>query len=39
MRAVVVREFGALENARISDVPEPVLAADDILVEEFALPP
>ena len=33
MRAVVVREFGALENARISDVPEPVLAADDILVE------
>ncbi len=33
MRAIVVREFGALENASVSDVPDPVLGTDDILVE------
>jgi NADPH:quinone reductase len=33
MRAVVVREFGALENARAGVAPDPVPGADDVLIE------
>jgi NADPH:quinone reductase len=36
MRAVVVREFGALENAAIGTMPDPVPGPDDILVEVHA---
>lgn len=32
MRAIVVREFGALENARIADVADPTPGADDVLI-------
>lgn len=33
MRAVVVREFGALKNAVVADLPGPTPGTDDILIE------
>ena len=36
MRAVVVREFGPVENARIGEVPTPVPQANEILLEVHA---
>jgi NADPH2:quinone reductase len=36
MRAVVVREFGALENAKIGEAPDPTLGRNEILVQVHA---
>ena len=33
MRAVVVREFGGIENARLGDMPKPAPKAGEVLLE------
>ena len=37
MRAVVVREFGGIENASLGDVPKPVPKAGEVLLETHAV--
>jgi NADPH:quinone reductase len=36
MRAVVVREFGAIENAALGDMPKPQAKAGEVLLEVHA---
>ena len=38
MRAIVVDEFGSLEQLRVGEVPEPVLGPDEVLVRLHAAP-
>jgi NADPH2:quinone reductase len=37
MRAVVVREFGGIENASLGDVPKPQVGAGEVLLETHAV--
>src|SRR5260221_13100841 len=37
MRAVVVREFGGIENASLGDMPKPVPKAGEVLLETRAV--
>lgn len=38
MRAVQVREFGDIDAPEVADVPEPKIAADEVLVSVYAAP-